>query len=66
MGFAMTFYYISKVIEAFAYVQYIMTDVNFNWLIRSIHRWSACLQLVIYTVYCLLLNKLSEFHYFKC
>eukprot|EP00951_Prasinocladus_malaysianus_P050437 scaffold680426_cov1674-Prasinocladus_malaysianus.AAC.1 len=40
-GFAMTFYYRPTVAEAFASVQYIMTEVNFGWLIRSIHRWSA-------------------------
>nr|YP_010260984.1 cytochrome b6 [Trentepohlia sp. BN17]UIB38738.1 cytochrome b6 [Trentepohlia sp. BN17] len=40
-GFAMTFYYRPTVTEAFASVQYIMTEVNFGWLIRSIHRWSA-------------------------
>nr|YP_010261121.1 cytochrome b6 [Cephaleuros karstenii]UIB39062.1 cytochrome b6 [Cephaleuros karstenii] len=38
-GFAMTFYYRPTVTEAFASVQYIMTEVNFGWLIRSIHRW---------------------------
>uniref|UniRef100_UPI003001B919 cytochrome b6 n=1 Tax=Cephaleuros diffusus TaxID=1519597 RepID=UPI003001B919 len=37
-GFAMTFYYRPTVTEAFASVQYIMTEVNFGWLIRSIHR----------------------------
>ncbi|KAJ6855021.1 hypothetical protein NC651_039864 [Populus alba x Populus x berolinensis] len=26
---------------AFAYVQYIMIEANFGWLIRSVHRWSA-------------------------
>lgn len=40
-GFAMTFYYRPTVAEAFVSVQYIMTEVNFGWLIRSIHRWSA-------------------------
>jgi quinol-cytochrome oxidoreductase complex cytochrome b subunit len=35
-GFAMTFYYRPTVAEAFASVQYIKTDVNFGWLIRSI------------------------------
>ena len=42
-GFAMTFYYRPTVTEAFSSVQYIMTEVNFGWLIRSIHRWSASL-----------------------
>ncbi|CAL5209164.1 unnamed protein product [Lathyrus oleraceus] len=40
-GFAMTFYYRPTVTEAFAYVQYIMTEANFGGLIRSVHRWSA-------------------------
>lgn len=37
----MTFYYRPTVSEAFLSVQYIMNDVNFGWLIRSVHRWSA-------------------------
>jgi len=32
-GFAMTFYYRLTVTVAFAYVQYIMTEANFGWLI---------------------------------
>ena len=42
----MTFYYRPTVAEAFASVQYIMTDVNFGWLIRSIHRWSASMMVL--------------------
>lgn len=37
----MTFYYRPSVVDAFASVEYIMTSVNFGWLIRSVHRWSA-------------------------
>ncbi|KAJ1680444.1 hypothetical protein LUZ63_020099 [Rhynchospora breviuscula] len=37
----MTFYYRPTVTEAFSSVQYIMTEANFGWLIRSVHRWSA-------------------------
>jgi len=33
----MTFYYRPTVIEAFASVQYIMTEANFGWLIQSVH-----------------------------
>jgi cytochrome b6 len=40
-GFAMTFYYKPTVTEAFSSVEYLMTQVNFGWLIRSLHRWSA-------------------------
>jgi cytochrome b6 len=46
-GFAMTFYYKPTVTEAFASVQYIMTEVNFGWLIRSIHRWSASMMVLM-------------------
>ncbi|BBD55504.1 MULTISPECIES: cytochrome b6 [Planktothrix] len=46
-GFAMTFYYRPTVAEAFTSVQYIMTDVSFGWLIRSIHRWSASMMVLM-------------------
>jgi cytochrome b6 len=45
-GFAMTFYYRPTVTEAFASVQFIMTEVNFGWLIRSVHRWSASMMVL--------------------
>jgi cytochrome b6 len=45
-GFAMTFYYRPTVTEAFASVEYIMTQVNFGWLIRSVHRWSASMMVL--------------------
>lgn len=43
----MTFYYRPTVTEAFFSVQYIMNDVNFGWLIRSIHRWSASMMVLM-------------------
>ena len=46
-GFAMTFYYRPTVAEAFASVEYLMTEVNFGWLIRSIHRWSASMMVLM-------------------
>nr|YP_010336724.1 cytochrome b6 [Stylonema alsidii]UNJ15130.1 cytochrome b6 [Stylonema alsidii] len=46
-GFAMTFYYRPTVTEAFSSVEYIMTDVNFGWLIRSVHRWSASMMVLM-------------------
>jgi cytochrome b6 len=45
-GFAMTFYYRPTVTEAFASVEFIMTEVNFGWLIRSVHRWSASMMVL--------------------
>ncbi len=46
-GFAMTFYYKPTVAEAFDSVRYLMTDVNFGWLIRSVHRWSASMMVLM-------------------
>jgi cytochrome b6 len=46
-GFAMTFYYRPTTTEAFASVQYLMSEVNFGWLIRSIHRWSASMMVLM-------------------
>ena len=43
----MTFYYRPTVTEAFLSVKYIMNDVNFGWLIRSIHRWSASMMVLM-------------------
>jgi len=42
----MTFYYRPTVTEAFASVEFIMTQVNFGWLIRSVHRWSASMMVL--------------------
>jgi cytochrome b6 len=46
-GFAMTFYYRPSVVDAFASIEYMMTQVNFGWLIRSIHRWSASMMVLM-------------------
>ncbi len=43
----MTFYYKPTVAEALSSVQYIMNEVNFGWLIRSIHRWSASMMVLM-------------------
>jgi len=45
-GSAMTVYYRPTVTEAFASVEFIMTEVNFGWLIRSVHRWSASMMVL--------------------
>jgi cytochrome b6 len=45
-GFAMTFYYRPTVTDAFLSVKYLMTEVNFGWLIRSVHRWSASMMVL--------------------
>lgn len=46
-GFGMTFYYRPTVIEAFFSVKYLMNEVNFGWLLRSIHRWSASMMVLM-------------------
>jgi cytochrome b6 len=43
----MTFYYRPSVIDAFTSIEFIMTQVNFGWLIRSIHRWSASMMVLM-------------------
>lgn len=40
-GILLLFYYKPSAETAFESVQYIMTEVSFGWLIRSIHSWSA-------------------------
>jgi cytochrome b6 len=44
-GILLLFYYKSTVAEAFESVKFIMTKVEFGWLIRSIHAWSANLMI---------------------
>jgi len=48
-GIMLLLYYRPGANEAFESVQYIMTQVQFGWLIRSIHSWSA--NLMIFTAF---------------
>src|SRR5947209_6549853 len=48
-GILLLLYYRPGANEAFESVQYIMTQVQFGWLIRSIHSWSA--NLMIFTAF---------------
>lgn len=48
-GILLLLYYRPGASEAFESVQYIMTKVQFGWLIRSIHSWSA--NLMIFTAF---------------
>ena len=48
-GILLLLYYRPGANEAFESVQYIMTQVKFGWLIRSIHSWSA--NLMIFTAF---------------
>jgi quinol-cytochrome oxidoreductase complex cytochrome b subunit len=48
-GILLLFYYRPSAEEAFESVQFLMTEVQFGWLIRSIHAWSA--NLMIFTLF---------------
>lgn len=48
-GILLLLYYRPGANEAFESVQYIMTQVQFGWLIRSIHSWAA--NLMIFTAF---------------
>lgn len=48
-GILLLLYYRAGANEAFESVQYLMTQVQFGWLIRSIHSWSA--NLMIFTAF---------------
>src|SRR5215469_2979560 len=48
-GILLLLYYRPTASEAFESVQYITTKVQFGWLIRSIHSWSA--NLMVFTAF---------------
>ncbi len=45
-GILLLLYYRPTAAEAYESVQFIMTDVQFGWLVRSIHSWSANLMIL--------------------
>ncbi len=55
-GILLLLYYRPSSNEAFESVQYIMTKVQFGWLIRSIHSWAA--NLMIFTAFAHLFSVL--------
>ncbi len=48
-GILLLFYYRPSATEAYESIQFIMTEVRFGWLIRSIHNWAA--NLMIFTLF---------------
>src|SRR5713226_7593106 len=44
-GILLLFYYRPSAEEAYESVQFLMSEVEFGWLIRSIHAWSANLMI---------------------
>jgi cytochrome b6 len=50
-GFALTIYYRPTVVEAFASVQIILYHVNLGWFIRSLHRWSSGVMVLVLIIH---------------
>lgn len=48
-GMLLLFYYRPSAEEAYESIQFLMTEVQFGWLIRSIHAWAA--NLMIFTLF---------------
>ncbi len=48
-GILLLFYYRPSATESYESIQFIMTEVKFGWLIRSIHHWAA--NLMIFTLF---------------
>ena len=48
-GVLLLFYYRPSAGEAFESIRFLMTEVHFGWLIRSIHHWAA--NLMIFTLF---------------
>ncbi|MEW5944595.1 MAG: cytochrome b N-terminal domain-containing protein [bacterium] len=46
-GVLLTLYYQPSTTDAYESVKYIMNDVKFGWLIRSVHRWGAELMVLM-------------------
>ena len=46
-GILLTTYYVPSPDHAYDSVQYIMTGVQFGWLIRGIHHWAASLMVLV-------------------
>ena len=50
-GFALTIYYRPTVVEALASCQLILYDVNLGYFIRSVHRWSSGIMLLVLIIH---------------
>lgn len=46
-GFALTSYYRPTVLEAFSSVQLILDSVHLGWFLRSLHRWSSGVMVLV-------------------
>jgi quinol-cytochrome oxidoreductase complex cytochrome b subunit len=52
-GMLLTVYYVPSPASAFDSIQYIMTGVQFGWLIRGIHHWGASLMVLVVFIHML-------------
>jgi cytochrome b6 len=50
-GILLLFYYRPSAEEAYESIQFLMTEVEFGWLIRSIHAWAANLMILVLFVH---------------
>jgi cytochrome b6 len=46
-GFALTSYYQPTVLEAFSSVQLILDSIHLGWFLRSLHRWSSGVMVLV-------------------
>jgi cytochrome b6 len=60
-GILLLFYYRPSAEEAYESVQFLMAEVEFGWLIRSIHSWAA--NLMIFTLFLHLFSVLLLYAY---
>ena len=47
----MTIYYQPTVVEAFISVEFILYDINLGWFIKSIHRWSSAIMVLVLIIH---------------
>ena len=52
-GILLTVYYVPSPDSAYDSIQYIMTGVQFGWLIRGIHHWGASLMVLVVFIHML-------------
>jgi quinol-cytochrome oxidoreductase complex cytochrome b subunit len=52
-GMLLTVYYVPSPDSAYDSIQYIMTGVQFGWLIRGIHHWGASLMVLVVFIHML-------------
>lgn len=61
-GILLLLYYRPSADTAFESVQFIITEVEFGWLIRSIHSWSANLMILTLFIHMFSVYFMSAFH----